>query len=370
MKKKNPNRTFFLFILLTLLPAALPAQKSIEAGIPFTVQGDTLSLSKTFFKGPTVKAVTGGRILHVAEDEGFFHVSLPLYTASPGEVRVISSNVSFSLLLEKDDLPLGFVDFPRECIQGVASLVEITPSVPLEKLEIRRDGEPVSLYRGRNNQILFYLAYPLLTRQKESRLVITAVTRNGGIRTQSVSVRVQEGLYKKERLTLGAVYTGNDGLESIRPALLEYENKKVARLLASKSGRLSRSLPAFLEPVAGRITSPFGIIRSYNGRGYRTYHTGIDIGGNPSGTPVTAPLGGEVLCAEDFYGRGLTVILDHGYGVKSLYYHLDRLAVTAGDEVVQGDILGDVGTTGFSTGPHLHWEVRVNNIPVDPLRFP
>ena len=370
MKKKNPNRILFLILLFILFPATLPARKSIEAGIPFFVQGDTLTLSKVFFRGTDVQASAGGQPLHITEDQGFFHISLPLCLPSPGEIRIISSGVSFSLFLDKKDLPLGFIRLPRECVEGVAILVEITPSVPLERLEIRRDGEKVPLYRGSANQVLFYLAYPLLSRLEESRLVITAVTQKGDVRSQSVLIRVKEGRYKKEHLTLGAVYTGDDGLESIRAALLGYENRKAARLLLSKSGRISPSRPEFLKPVEGRITSPFGIIRSYNGRGYRTYHTGTDIGGNPAGTPVTAPLDGDVLCAEDFYGRGLTVILDHGYGVKSLYYHLDRLAVTAGDEVAQGDILGDVGTTGFSTGPHLHWEVRVNNIPVDPLQFP
>jgi len=369
MKKKSQNRTLFLLILLTIIPAVLHAENSIEAGIPLYIEDNTLCLNRLFFSGENLQARAGEQALHVKEDKGFFHISLPLFVEAGKELRINIDGFSFSVLPEKEDLILGFVQFPRECVEGVANRVEIVPSVSLEKLEICRDGEKIPLYRGRGNQFIFYLAYPVLSRLRESRITITAVTKRGKVWMQAFPVKVKEGHYGRERLTLGAVYTGEDGLERIRSDLLDYENRKVARLLVSKSEKISESHLTFSLPVTGRVTSPFGMIRSYNGHGYRAYHTGTDIGGNPVGTPVMAPLGGKVLCAEDFYGRGLTVILDHGFGVKSLYYHLDRLAVKTGEEVSRGAILGEVGTTGFSTGPHLHWEVRVNNIPVDPFQF-
>ncbi|HPJ70423.1 MAG TPA: M23 family metallopeptidase [Candidatus Mcinerneyibacteriales bacterium] len=370
MKKKSQNRSYFLFILLLLIPVSLSAQNSVRAGIPLYVQDNTLCLNRIFFRGERIEALAGGRKLPVTEDSSFFHIRLPLLVSSAKELRIITDDVSFDPLLTEEDLVLGFVQFPRECIEGVARRVEIDPPRPLEKLEVRIDGEKIPLYRGREDRVIFYLAYPVLSGKKESLITVKAVTRAGSAGRYTFAVKVNKGKYLKERLTLGAVYTGEDGLGRIRSLLLDYENKKVARLLKSKSGWLGDPPRGFDLPVGGRVTSPFGVIRSYNGRGYRTYHTGADIGGNPAGTPVTAPLGGEVLCAEDFYARGLTVILDHGCGVKSLYYHLDRLEVKTGESVSPGDVLGDVGTTGFSTGPHLHWDVRVNGIPVNPLLFP
>jgi len=98
----------------------------------------------------------------------------------------------------------------------------------------------------------------------------------------------------------------------------------------------------------------------------RGYHTGQDIA-VPQGTPVRAPAAGVVLLAEPLHVRGNAVVIDHGAGVTSNYWHLSRIAVRKGQQVKRGDVIGWVGTTGLSTGAHLHWEIRVYGVPVNPV---
>lgn len=112
------------------------------------------------------------------------------------------------------------------------------------------------------------------------------------------------------------------------------------------------------------ISSPFGARRSYNGGPYRTYHEGIDFSAY-GGTAVTAPATGTVVVAELLYVRGSAVIIDHGLGIYTGFYHLSSLAVAPGDEVRPGQLIGEVGTTGLSTGNHLHWDLLVSGVWVD-----
>ncbi|MCB8979689.1 MAG: peptidoglycan DD-metalloendopeptidase family protein [Ardenticatenaceae bacterium] len=112
------------------------------------------------------------------------------------------------------------------------------------------------------------------------------------------------------------------------------------------------------------ISSTFGARRSYNGGPYRTYHEGVDFAAY-GGTPVLAPAGGTVVVAEVLYVRGGAVIIDHGLGIYSGFYHMSSITVAPGDVVTPGQIVGEVGTTGLSTGNHLHWDLLVDGIWVD-----
>ncbi|MCP5098414.1 MAG: M23 family metallopeptidase [Chloroflexi bacterium] len=112
------------------------------------------------------------------------------------------------------------------------------------------------------------------------------------------------------------------------------------------------------------ITSHFGARRSYNGGPYDRYHEGVDFGAY-GGTAVLASASGTVVIAETLYVRGGTVIIDHGLGVYTGYYHMADVSVAPGTIVAQGQQVGEVGTTGLSTGNHLHWDLLVNGVWVD-----
>jgi hypothetical protein len=112
------------------------------------------------------------------------------------------------------------------------------------------------------------------------------------------------------------------------------------------------------------ITAPFGARRSVNGGPYNRFHEGVDFSAY-GGTPVVAPAAGQVVVAEFLYVRGGSVILDHGLGVYSGYYHLSDVFVEPGQRVGAGELLGGVGTTGLSTGNHLHWDFLIGITWVD-----
>jgi murein DD-endopeptidase MepM/ murein hydrolase activator NlpD len=120
-------------------------------------------------------------------------------------------------------------------------------------------------------------------------------------------------------------------------------------------------------PVQGVVTSSFGArLDPFNGEG--AFHTGIDIA-TAQGDAVRAPADGTVVKAGMGTGYGREVIVDHGHGVQTLYAHLSGFAVIAGQDVSRGDILGYVGSSGHSTGPHLHYEVRIHDTPVNPSKY-
>ncbi len=124
----------------------------------------------------------------------------------------------------------------------------------------------------------------------------------------------------------------------------------------------------FVLPIEGRDTSGFGAPRRYGVGGNVSYHQGADLAA-PVGTPIVATNDGVVRVAGVFPIKGGLVVIDHGHGVTSLYFHQSIIEVAVGAVVVRGETIGQVGSTGLSTGPHLHWEMRVNGVPTDPMRW-
>ena len=132
------------------------------------------------------------------------------------------------------------------------------------------------------------------------------------------------------------------------------------------SARSSAGLTAGpIRTASSVVTSNFGAMRLTAQGGVRA-HAGIDLAA-PAGSPVAAAYDGRVLSADWAGSYGLLVVLDHGDGLQTRYAHLSRLMVASGQQVRQGDLIGLVGSTGRSTGPHLHYELRRNGIPVNPL---
>src|SRR3989344_3567137 len=123
----------------------------------------------------------------------------------------------------------------------------------------------------------------------------------------------------------------------------------------------------FDKPVNGPLSSPFGLRRFFNGE-ERNPHSGLDFAAN-SGTPIKAPAAGKVILTGDYFFNGKTVFIDHGQGLISMFCHLSAIGVKVGDEIPRGGVVGKVGATGRATGPHLHWNVSLNDARVDPAIF-
>ena len=122
-----------------------------------------------------------------------------------------------------------------------------------------------------------------------------------------------------------------------------------------------------IKPVQGRYSSAFGLRRFFNKKPRRP-HSGIDIAA-PTGTAIHAPTSGVILVTGNYYFNGKTVFIDHGQNMISMLNHLSKITVTPGTLVKQGDKIGEVGSTGRVTGPHLHWSLSLNNARVDPKIF-
>jgi len=210
---------------------------------------------------------------------------------------------------------------------------------------------------------------------KHVALVGISAIATPGTSILAVRARAEEG--QEVALTTALyVVAGHFGHETLSfspqvaklldPKITEAEQKRLSEVYVLFTPRMLWQ-GVFTWPSKGAITSEFGTRRGYENR-EGSYHAGIDIGGN-IGDLVRAPAAGVVVLAEPLRVRGNAVIIDHGAGVLSSYYHLDRIEVQVGQFVQQGDILGRVGATGLVTGAHLHWEIRVRGVAVDPREW-
>ncbi len=148
---------------------------------------------------------------------------------------------------------------------------------------------------------------------------------------------------------------------------LEREQDRLEELIRGSSGGGGSSPGQLVRPVPGAITSPFGP-RLHPILGYTRMHTGVDMTA-PLGQDIKAGAAGTVILAETYGGYGLTVVIDHGGGMTTLYAHQSRLFVSRGEAVAAGEVVGEAGSTGLATGPHLHFEVRIDGTPVDPADY-
>jgi murein DD-endopeptidase MepM/ murein hydrolase activator NlpD len=189
-----------------------------------------------------------------------------------------------------------------------------------------------------------------------------AVDVRDGDRTKHLSFNV---LVAKEKFAVEHLKLPKDKVDLDEKALARWkvEQEQVKKALAENSAlRLWRS--DFLEPVGGRRSGIFGSVRIMNGQP-RNPHNGEDIGA-PLGTDEAATNDGVVRLTVDHFFSGRGVIVDHGLGFYSMYFHLSEILVKDGDLVKAGQIIGKVGATGRATGPHLHWGVKLNGARVNP----
>ena len=159
----------------------------------------------------------------------------------------------------------------------------------------------------------------------------------------------------------------NINLPPAKKKLVSLEGQEGRRIYKANRMLTSRQYweGAFLPPVDGPEISEFGKRRMHNGRTHAGFHNGTDLRA-AGGTPARAANAGIVVLATNFKAHGKTLILNHGQGVMTIYLHLQSFAVRPGQMVTKGQVIGKVGSTGVSTAPHIHWQVFVHGVPVDP----
>ena len=195
-------------------------------------------------------------------------------------------------------------------------------------------------------------------------LTLTATRADGAQVAVSASVQVTSGRYNSETINLPP-----DRQALLDPNLIAAEREKLNAVWTIFNSTRHWSGP-FSLPIQNyaKISSPFGTRRAYNGGPFTSFHEGTDFSAL-SGTPVYAPANGVVALAESLVVRGNAIVIDHGWGVYTGLYHLSLIDVSVGQQVNQGDFIGRVGGTGLSTGPHLHWDIRVRSLNVDPMQL-
>jgi murein DD-endopeptidase MepM/ murein hydrolase activator NlpD len=186
---------------------------------------------------------------------------------------------------------------------------------------------------------------------------LAIATGDGPLWAQPWQFEDQEWTYQDLTLTGSAAQITREQIET--------ERARLFGIWREVNGGMQWERP-FQLPLANFLTvsADYGVRRSYNGGPYRSYHEGVDFSAY-GGTPVLAPAAGTVALAENLAVRGGAVIIDHGLGVYSGYYHLSAIHVSVGDAVAPGQIVGEVGATGLSTGNHLHWDLLVDAVWVD-----
>jgi murein DD-endopeptidase MepM/ murein hydrolase activator NlpD len=277
----------------------------------------------------------------------------------------------------KNRVPIVSVSFRRAilpliacalcAVPGLAQKCTITPkSVKLgETLRLTCPPEFTSATLNGRTAKLFpqssgnnFALLPISVKDVPGAATLT-VSRNDGAQPQQLSVIIRKTIFPSQNVNLSQeIEALHSTAEEI--ALLTAFKEKVSD---------SRSWQDPLAPpVPGCMTSPFGVKRLHNGKPTGDYHGGVDQR-TPAGEPIRAVAAGKVNFAQQFNVLGNAVGIDHGQGLESMYLHMSKLAATSGAQVRRGDILGYAGSTGRSTGPHLHWVLYVNGINVNPAQW-
>ncbi|MGB3470603.1 MAG: M23 family metallopeptidase [Erythrobacter sp.] len=231
-------------------------------------------------------------------------------------------------------------------IRGVAPSDAARVTLGEQTLEVAEDGS-------------FFAAFD---RDSPASLALTAVLPGGATQSETLSIAPREWQISHVNVAKRSGGSSEAWWKKRKP---EYEAINAARAKKTDAKGWQQD---FIWPVKGRISGRFGRQRIYKGEP-GSYHSGIDIApGN--GVPFVAPADGVVVLARTgFSFEGGLIIIDHGAGLNSAFLHASRIAVEEGESVKQGQYIGNVGSTGRATGPHLHWSLKWNTARLDPLLF-
>lgn len=245
-------------------------------------------------------------------------------------------------------------------VQGGVAVIDLGDSTTTLNAPAARYGDqPLMVLQDSDGSWIALLGIDLKSEPGEHSIT---VNDGNGVRKLAFTIGYKE--YEAQHIRLKNQKHVTPDPEQVKRYQREYQEQ----IQAYRSFRAAMPSNISLDkPVDGRLSSPFGIRRFFNGE-ERNPHSGLDFA-VPHGTPVRAPADGVVTIVADYFFNGKTVFIDHGQGLVTMYCHLSGFDVSVGDVVKRGDVIARVGATGRATGPHLHWNVSLNNARVDPALF-
>lgn len=241
-------------------------------------------------------------------------------------------------------------------------LIEVNkPNISDVKLTF--DKQNIDFFKNPFKENYYYALLPISYYQKANEYnIVFSYLENGKKIFKSEQLKVIKGDYKSETLS---VEPGKIKLSKENEERAKKEAAIATKIYRSKSDKILWS-EDFIMPLDSHITSPFGTSRVYNGD-LKSYHGGTDFRAMEN-TPIKATNSGIVKISKNRFYAGGTIVIDHGHGVYSCYFHLNKMNFKEGDFVKRGEIIGLSGSTGRVTGPHLHFTIRIDSLQVDPLQ--
>lgn len=362
----------------------LPNPNALFIGQVLVIAPEVASTSAEVVTGPDAETVpdaatvTTNGITHVVQSgETLFNIAQQ-YGVTTSEIQQVNAIADATVIFAGQELVIPGVQTaspvrelpdavediqftPLTLVEGKTGRVQMTtrPNATVTLRFLGRDIPVIS--EGGNVQHRAFLAVPLETAAGVYPVEIS-IAEATGVTPLAINVQVTAGQYGSQYITLPA-----DKAELISLAIEDNEYAVLERVSSNFSFERLFDGPMGL-PAAAPMNAQFGSLRSYNGGPFDRYHNGADFAGAP-GSPVLAAAPGRVVLADNLNIRGTTVMLDHGWGVFSNYSHMSERYVGIGDFVQRSQQIGTIGSTGRATGAHLHWEIWVNGIPVDPLQW-
>jgi murein DD-endopeptidase MepM/ murein hydrolase activator NlpD len=250
--------------------------------------------------------------------------------------------------------------------QGQTVFIRVLSKYKLKNPHIIFDNNKISMFNHKDRIYQGLIGIDALEKPGSHKVLIADST---GKLSEEKTLNIISGKFPVQNIVISGK---KGGLEPTRDELIKVQHAKNAlsdvNYWSFNNEGLNQAILPLNMPTKGCMISVYGVTRYHNGVPTGDYHKGIDIKA-PQGQRINTITGGKVLIAEQFRLHGGTVAVDHGQGVVSIYLHMSKISVKEGEMVKTDQKVGEIGSTGFATGPHLHWGLYINGIPINPTDF-
>ncbi len=248
---------------------------------------------------------------------------------------------------------------------GKSTILEFKKEKNIKYKKVVLDKQSFKIYPHPTKKDIYYALVPISYYSKPGSHSIKLIYIDKKIKkSRNINIYIKNAPYKKEQIKVSASKVNPKNKKIKTRISKEYtQAMKIYRTVTNKNYISSR----FIKPINSLITSDFGKARLYNST-LKGYHGGTDFRAK-IGTPIKASNDGIIVLVKNRFYSGGTVIIDHGHGIYTCYFHMSKFYVKKGQIIKKGSIIGLSGATGRITGPHLHFGTRVNGVQVDPLQL-